>query len=117
MTEEQTLPEKAAESGSNRLREIWRSLMRGMSGFNPWQPVHQRHTRRYTKAYADGRQKQGGALWYSQRARLRREPALPHFAAPAPSAKAVARQAQTQLVRALLKTKRWKPGDGWKVWR
>lgn len=77
--EQQTLPDQAAETGPTRLRELFAALVRGQSGFNPWQPVHGRHQRLYTKAYADGRQKAGEA------------PAAALHPAPAPSKKAAAR--------------------------
>ncbi len=97
MTDERIFPDKAAETGDNRLREIWSSLMRArsVSGFNPWQPVRQRHERRYTRAYADHRQRKGGGLYGNEQKRLAEIRAhQPGRPAPAPSAKAAARRKQ-----------------------
>lgn len=39
-------------------------------GFNPFVATHQRHERRYTRAYADRRQKKGGGLYALEQMRV-----------------------------------------------
>lgn len=63
-------------------------------GFSPFVPTHRRHKRRFTRAYADGRQKMAHGLYALEQKRVAELHKGQKRVQPAPSAKALARRLQ-----------------------